>query len=184
MQGVSISVVSGDSEQLLSSRMGMDDMRQATGATGTGERISDPSVRSMSPDVPTAKELVITYLDDLPATSKLVVELFLYSRDDSSIMALLDTVLRAHNNLARLRVPEEEHFLCRKGDDEHRDVVLQNLASGDLSPWISNGEPEYAQMLLTSTCRISRTLLSLTRPCLRYCSIVAHRTLYVYDNDV
>ena len=55
MQGVSISVVSGDSEQLLSSRMGMDDMRQATGATGTVERISDPSVSIVSPDVRAAE---------------------------------------------------------------------------------------------------------------------------------
>lgn len=33
---------------------------------------------------------------------------------------------------------------------------------------------------LTSTARMSKTLLSLTRPCRRYCSIVAHRTLYVF----
>ena len=61
MQGVSISVVSGDSEQLLSSGMGMDGMRQATRATGTGERISDPSVSGVSPDVPAAETR-----DDLP----------------------------------------------------------------------------------------------------------------------
>ena len=79
----------------------------------------------------------MTYLDDLPATSKLVVELLLHSRDDSSIVALLNAVFRTHNNFTRLRVPEEEHFLCRKGDNEHRDVVLQNLASGDLSRWFS-----------------------------------------------
>ena len=132
MQGVSISVVSGDSEQLLSSRMGMDDMRQATGATGTGERISDPSVRSMSPDVPTAKELVITYLDDLPATSKLVVELFLQSCDDSSVVALFDAVLRADDNLSCLRIAEEEHLLRGERNDENRNVVFQDLSSRNL----------------------------------------------------
>ena len=35
----------------------------------------------------------------------------------------------------------------------------------------------------TSTWQMLRTLLSLTRPCRRYCSIVAHRTLYVYTTS-
>lgn len=35
---------------------------------------------------------------------------------------------------------------------------------------------------LTSTLRISRTRLSDTRPCFRYCSIVAHNMLYVWKD--
>ncbi len=49
-------------------------------------------------------------------------------------MTLLDPVLRTDSDLARLHVPEQKHLLRREGDDEHGDIVLEDLASGYLSP--------------------------------------------------
>ena len=73
-----------------------------------------------------------THLNDLPATSELVVEFFLQSRDDGRVVALFDPVLSADNNLPRFRVPEDEHLLSRESDDEHRDVVLEDFPCRDL----------------------------------------------------
>jgi hypothetical protein len=71
-------------------------------------------------------------------------------------------------------------------DEKDGDVVLEDLAGRDLacdrceSIWASGWFQVYQTGGLTSTLRISRTRLSDTRPCFKYCSIVAHNMLYVY----
>lgn len=73
-----------------------------------------------------------THLDDLPATGEFVIEILLNAGDDGGVMTLLDTVLRANDDLAGLHIPEDGHLLCRKSDHEHGNLVLQNLSCRDL----------------------------------------------------
>jgi hypothetical protein len=47
-------------------------------------------------------------------------------------VALLDLILRTHNDFSRLGIAEEEHFLCGEGDDKNGDIVLQNFAVRNL----------------------------------------------------
>jgi hypothetical protein len=74
----------------------------------------------------------MTCLDNLPATSELVIEFFWKSRNYGNICALLNLVLCAHHNLACLGVPEQHHFLCCEAYKEHGHIVFQNLSLRNL----------------------------------------------------
>jgi hypothetical protein len=65
------------------------------------------------------------HLDDLPASRKLVLEFLLHARDHSRIVTLLYAILSTDDNVARLVIPKEEHFLRREGDHVHGGVVLK-----------------------------------------------------------
>lgn len=69
-----------------------------------------------------------TYIDDLPSTSQLIIELFLYTGDCCNIGALFDLVLRTNHDFFRFSIPEDEDLLRAELDDENRDVILQHFA--------------------------------------------------------
>jgi len=117
------------------------------------------------------------YLDDLPSRSQLVLD----PHDDGSVVTLFHPVLSPNDDLTRLGILETEDFLCRECHNGHRYFVLEHLSSRDLRKGVDQVMRTRKQVpsALTSTCRMSRTLLALMRPLLRYTSILAQRTLYV-----
>ena len=122
-----------------------------------------------------------THLHYLPSARGLVIQLALQAGNHRSIRALFYLVFCTNHHFSRRRVPEHQHLLRRKGNHPHRNVaILQYLPGRYLTP-VSICMRGYPKTIRTSTCRMSRTLLSLTRPWRRYCSMVAHSTLYVWD---
>ena len=67
-------------------------------------------------------------LDDFPASGQLVLKVLLNARDHSRIVALLDAVLSADNDFARLAVPEQKDLLRRERDHVHGGVIFQEAA--------------------------------------------------------
>lgn len=130
-----------------------------------------------------------TYLEDLPSTGSLVIQLGVDARDDGAVRALLHPVFSSGSYLARFDISETEDFLRGESHEEDghfvfedlahaylRELAGKNIESGEMADTMRRLERDE----LTSTCRMSMTLLSLMSPCLRYCSIVAQRTLYVW----
>ena len=83
----------------------------------------------------------MTYLDDLPATSKLVVELLLRPGDDSSVVTLLHSVFSADNDLLSLGISEKKHLLRSESDDEDRNLIFKDFASRNLASKAVNAYP-------------------------------------------
>jgi hypothetical protein len=130
-----------------------------------------------------AREGDKTHLDDLPPSCNLVRQLLANARYHCGIYALFHPVFSADDDLTRGCIAEEENLLCRECHNKDRDRGVENFSIGDLEIFSIlclhdiGGREIILIEILTSTDRISSTLLSLTRPWRRYCSMVAQRTL-------
>lgn len=72
------------------------------------------------------------HLYDLPPSGQLVVDLFLDPDDDSSVLALFDTIFCSRDYFTCFCVSETHHFLSREAYDEGWDVIFEDFASRDL----------------------------------------------------
>jgi len=90
----------------------------------------DPSMKENEfPHIETGS---VTYFDNLPPSRKFIIKLFFHPSYGSNINTLLNLVVSPNTDLARLGISEHQNFLCHKGDQEYRDIIIKNFCVGNL----------------------------------------------------